>query len=318
MKWIILVLVVLLGFFTGCVDTVPDDTNQTAGMHNTFEFEVVNTTLKYDAIRYDNYLIDSGYVENVKPGDYTYYVGESFNQYNTCFLVYVSGGKLYYNVIDPYAIPGPDRGRMGVTFSGMLDENVESVGNNCVRFTYKGDFGVHVNWTDNDGNGYYAVIDQWNGLTEKDDSPAEDCSIPRELLVDSTDPEGVTFTAPVSGLYSFTVVGGAANHLPETDPNWAMYGGWRTRIILVVNKPVEWGEGDNYELYGAVPVNYDYVLGSEDKYDTYEGSETAALGSSVTIDLNAGDYVVALEHDHEEHYFDNDGVMRVLVALAEG
>ena len=122
----------------------------------------------------------------------------------------------------------------------------------------------------------------------------------------------------MSSLYSFTVVGGAVSHLPETDPNWAMYGGWRTRIILVVNNPVEWGEGDNYELYGAVPVNYDYMLGSEDKYDTYEGSETAALGSSVTINLNAGDYVVALEHDHEEHYFDNDGVMRVLVALAEG
>lgn len=63
---------------------------------------------------------------------------------------------------------------MAITFSGMLDGNVESISMNSVRFTHKGRYGVHVNWSDNQGEGYHAVIDQWEGLREKEDSPADD------------------------------------------------------------------------------------------------------------------------------------------------
>lgn len=69
----------------------------------------------------------------------------------------------------------------------------------------------------------------------------EAVSVDIELKVDSTNPEGTRFIAPESGSYEITIVGGAYRYLPEEDPNWAVYGGWRTVIGLYINRPVEWG-----------------------------------------------------------------------------
>jgi hypothetical protein len=146
--------------------------------HNYFTFEIENYVLKYQAIRYDYYPIDSDAINGVNAGDFTAYVGDLWNSYNTCFLVYYSrlDGKLHYKVIDPYAIPGtdPDRGDMGTTHEGILEASATSLPANYVRFTYRGPYGVHVNWTDDTGRGHYAVIDQWAGVTEKGDANADD------------------------------------------------------------------------------------------------------------------------------------------------
>jgi hypothetical protein len=145
------------------------------GWHNYFTFEIVNNRLLYQAIRYDYYPLDSDSINNVKPGDYIAYVGNTFNISNDCFLVYVSSGKLYYKVINPYAIPGPEPiDSMGAVHEGILDGDIYSVAVNYVRFTEQGEYGVRVNWTDNYGKGHYAVIDQWNGITEQGSSAADD------------------------------------------------------------------------------------------------------------------------------------------------
>jgi hypothetical protein len=146
------------------------------GYHNYFTFEIVNNKLLYQAIRYDYYPLDTDSINDVKPGDYIAYVGSTFNLSNDCFLVYVTGGKLYYKVINPYAIPGPDPERcsMGAVHEGILEGYATSIAANYVRFTYWGEYGVDVNWTDNYGKGHYAVIDQWNGITEQGFSAADD------------------------------------------------------------------------------------------------------------------------------------------------
>ncbi len=145
------------------------------GWHNYFTFEIVNNRLLYHAIRYDYYPLDSDSINNVKPGNYIAYVGHLFSMYNDCFLVYASNGKLYYKVIDPYAIPGPEPiDSMGTIHEGILDGDIDSIATNYVRFTDQGEYGVQVNWTDNYGKGHYAVIDQWDGVTEQGSSAADD------------------------------------------------------------------------------------------------------------------------------------------------
>lgn len=136
-----------------------------------------------------------------------------------------------------------------------------------------------------------------------------------ELEVDSTSPEGVKFVAPGSGSYEVTIVGGATSHLPETDPNWAKYGGWRTRLVLYVNKPVEWGGpqlGD--PQWGVEPINFDHKLGSDERYSTIEEAEAVGQGASVTVDLDKNDYIIALEHDHLDYYSDNSGIITIRIA----
>ena len=145
------------------------------GWHNYFTFEIVNNRLSYQAIRYDYYPLDSDSINDIKPGNYIGYVGQLFNTSNDCFLVYVSNGKLYYKVIDPYAIPGPEPiDSMGAVHEGILDGDIYSVAVNYVRFTEQGEYGVRVNWTDNYGKGHYAVIDQWDGITDQGYSAADD------------------------------------------------------------------------------------------------------------------------------------------------
>jgi len=53
-----------------------------------------------------------------------------------------------------------------------------------------------------------------------------------EVEVDSTNPDGVKFVAPESGSYKITIIGGAYCHLPEDEPNWAVYGGWKTLLHI--------------------------------------------------------------------------------------
>lgn len=155
-----------------------------SGWHNYFTFEIVDNRLLYQAIRYDYYPLDSDSINNIKPGDYIAYIGNLWGSSNDCFLVYVFNGKLYYKVIDPYAIPGPDPERcsMGAIHEGILEGYATSIAANYVRFTYWGKYGVNVNWTDNYGKGHYAVIDQWDGVTEKGLSSDDD----RPQMVDPT------------------------------------------------------------------------------------------------------------------------------------
>ena len=142
----------------------------------------------------------------------------------------------------------------------------------------------------------------------------ETVTVDVQLEVDSTNPEGVKFVAPGSGSYEITIVRGATSHLPETDPSWAKYGGWRTWIILYINKPVEWGGpllGD--PQWGIESINFDDALGVDEYYPTIEEVEAAGQDSSVTINLDKDDYIIALEHDHLDYYSDNSGTITIRI-----
>jgi len=149
-----------------------------------------------------------------------------------------------------------------------------------------------------------------SSLMVKEKQPA----IEVELDVDSTNPEGVKFVAPQSGSYEITIVRGATSHLLETDPNWAKYGGWRTCVVLYINKPVEWGGPQLGEpQFGVEPINFDQGLGSEVYCPTIEEAEAAGQGSSTTVHLGRNDYIIALEHDHLDYYADNRGTITLRI-----
>jgi hypothetical protein len=134
-----------------------------------------------------------------------------------------------------------------------------------------------------------------------------------ELVVDATNPEGVRFVAPGDGSYEITIISGATCHILETDPNWSEYGGWRTSVVLYINKPIEWGEPEENIQYGLVPVNFDYRLGEGKYVPTIEEAEATGIGSSVTLDLAKNDYIIALEHDHFDYFYDNSGTITLLI-----
>ena len=130
----------------------------------------------------------------------------------------------------------------------------------------------------------------------------------REIEVDSTNPEGVKFVAPESGSYEITIVGGAYCYLPQEDPNWSVYGGWRTMLHLYINKPVEWGESSEW---GLSPVNFDNIIGPDKSIPTVAEAEVTGKGSSVTVHLDKGEYIIILVYDGSDYYFDNSGTVSV-------
>lgn len=134
-----------------------------------------------------------------------------------------------------------------------------------------------------------------------------------EIEVYATNPDGARFVAPGDGSYEITIISGATCHILETSPNWSKYGGWRTSVILYINKPIEWGEPEENIQYGLVPVNFDYRLGEGKYVPTIEEAEATGIGSSVTLDLAKNDYVIVLEHDHLEYYYDNSGTITLLI-----
>ena len=132
----------------------------------------------------------------------------------------------------------------------------------------------------------------------------------KEVEVDSTNPEGVKFVAPESGTYKITIIGGSYCYLPQDDPNWTVYGGWRTRLHLYINKPVEWGESGEW---GSSPINFDNTIGPDESTPTVSEAETAGEGSSVTVQLDKDEYIIILVYDGSDYYFDNSGIVNVCI-----
>lgn len=132
----------------------------------------------------------------------------------------------------------------------------------------------------------------------------------KEIEVDSSNPEGVKFIAPASGSYEITIIGGSYCYLPQDDPDWPVYGGWRTMLHIYINKPVEWGEPGEW---GSSPVNFDSTIGPDKSASTVTEAESAGKGSSMTVQLDKGDYVILLVYDGSDYYFDNSGTVRVRI-----
>jgi hypothetical protein len=128
-----------------------------------------------------------------------------------------------------------------------------------------------------------------------------------ELNVDSSDADGAKFVASESGFYKISVVGGAYCYMAEDEPEFQ---GWRTRIELYLNKPVEWGDPGEW---GAHPINQDAAIGTVEYYTTYAEAQAAGQGSSATSYLERNDYVIAIVFDGSDYYSDNSGMVKTSI-----
>ena len=129
------------------------------------------------------------------------------------------------------------------------------------------------------------------------------------LEVDSTNSEGVRFVAPETGSYTLTFIEGAYNYW-ETDDPAVGFLGWRTRIDLYINRPVDWGGRDEW---GPHPTNSDDGVGPIEYSPTWEDAEAAGQGSSVSVLLNKNDYVIMIVSDASDYYYDNSGTVKIRI-----
>lgn len=130
------------------------------------------------------------------------------------------------------------------------------------------------------------------------------------LEVDSTNKTGAKFVAPADGTYKIAIAGGAFCYLPQDSDSWALFGGWATGLLVYENQPVKWGAVDKW---GKHPVDATTTVGLGDHSPTVAAAEAAAKGSSVTIDLKKGDYIMLVVSDGYDYYSDNSGIVTVRV-----
>lgn len=123
------------------------------------------------------------------------------------------------------------------------------------------------------------------------------------LYLPSTAEYGVTFSAPASGNYRFTIIGGAWSPVPEESPENMNWLAW---AVIYKNRNVQF-EPDPNRPGLWVPVVSDFVVGDQTYYPTYAMAEAAGKGLFVDIPLNKGDYLVFLPPDHRDWYYDNRG-----------
>ena len=127
-----------------------------------------------------------------------------------------------------------------------------------------------------------------------------------ELLVSAL-LEGVNFTAPSTGIYRFTITGGAF----EVCPSWAAperpeWWGWRTEILIYENRPIYWS-GGVWAPEHPNPADWDLSVGGPQNQPTYEAAEIIGRGMFVDIALAENEYVMLVVNDSKGYFLDNSG-----------
>jgi len=143
----------------------------------------------------------------------------------------------------------------------------------------------------------------------------ETASIEGEELFVSALVEGVSFTAASTGIYRFTIIGGASEACPpEAQPNHPEWWGWKTEILIYKNRPIYWS-GGYLAPERPNPANWDFLVGSSDFQPTYEAAETTGKGMFVDIGLVENEYVILVVNDCVGCFFDNSGGVYLSVAI---
>jgi len=133
----------------------------------------------------------------------------------------------------------------------------------------------------------------------------------QNLYVPANAQEGITFTALSTGIYEFTVTGGAYN-------NWgsgSSEGGWWTGLYFYVNKSVQWVPDVPNGLMS--PGNYNYVLGNWNLQTSQAAAAATTIGQVIYVPLNKGDYLTISCGDDEGFYSDNSGGMNLTASLLQ-
>jgi len=123
--------------------------------------------------------------------------------------------------------------------------------------------------------------------------------IEKQITVNSASSDGIKFVATETGTYEINYIGGTYRYLPEDDPNWSKYGGWRTGVDLYINKEIKWGAVDEWGLHSI----------NSDKF--------VEKGKKAMFDLNKGEYIIAVVSDGTKTYFDNYGAVNLQIVLSD-
>jgi hypothetical protein len=119
--------------------------------------------------------------------------------------------------------------------------------------------------------------------------------------------EGVSFTAPSTGIYRFTVTGGAFELCPpKSAPERPEWWGWRTEILIYENRPIYWS-GGIWAPGHPNPANWDFSVGGPQNQPTYEAAESIGKGMFVDIALAENEYVMLVVNDSRGYFLDNSG-----------
>lgn len=112
--------------------------------------------------------------------------------------------------------------------------------------------------------------------------------------------EGIKFTAPQAGTYTFKYVSGSYSTYPagKTPPAGTLT--WLTAIRIFKNRPVEWNGI-------AISNNSDYRATDYAFYASASEVEDIAKGSILTVSLFKDDYLIFVAVDELPYYSDNPG-----------
>jgi len=127
-------------------------------------------------------------------------------------------------------------------------------------------------------------------------------SVPQEIIIDSTNKNGIKFIVPEQGRYKFSIIEGAYT-VYEEEQNM----GWLTIVSIFINRPLEFEDTE----YGPCPINEDTTIGFGDLKATFNEAENTAKGSSVIRNLNQDDYVILVISD--SYYQDNSGSIKIKI-----
>jgi len=135
----------------------------------------------------------------------------------------------------------------------------------------------------------------------------EIASIEGEELFVSALVEGVNFTAASTGIYRFTIIGGAFEVCPpEAEPDHPSWWGWKTEILIYRNRPIYWS-GGYWAPEHPNPANWDFSVGHPYHQPTYEVAEGIGKGMFVNIALAENEYVILVVNDSKGYFLDNSG-----------
>jgi len=137
--------------------------------------------------------------------------------------------------------------------------------------------------------------------------------ITQQLFVPG-DVQGTKFIAEASGAYRFMITSGAIRNCPP-EGGYPDCGKWRAFLFVYVNRDAEWSSPSNSDSYSYGLVNKDFSIGNSVYRDTAAEAEAGSMGGSVTISLQAGDFVWLLPPDAPDSYGDNLGGMTVSIAI---